>query len=117
MNEPGPGRGGAGRGLARAALNLRFAELLSRCPACSERSLSLDSGISLASSKEEWKRFGCFPGRGGKISAFGQAQESPDSSGEALASPFFPGLWNPLLPPEAAVGRTLFSAINKDSCL
>lgn len=110
-------QGGAGRALARAALNIRFAESLSRFPACSEGSLSLDGGISLASSKEEWKRFGCFRERGGKISGLRQAQESPDSSGEALATPFFPVLESPLLPPEAAVGWGLFSAINNDSCL
>lgn len=112
----GPDRGGAGRGRARAALNVRFADLLSSSPAASDRSLSLDGGISLASSKEEiW----VLPGKRREnkwFAGWGQAEESPDSSGEALASPSRPGLWRLLLPPEAAVGRG-FPAIHEDSCL
>ena len=90
MNElgPGPGRGGASP--ARAALNVRFAESQSRYPACSELWLSLDGGISLASLKEAWERFGGFPRRGGKISGFGQGQEgqeTPNSSGRSVDFP------------------------------
>ena len=90
MNELGPG---LGRGPARAALNVRFAESQSRYPVCSDLSLSLDGGISLASLKEAWKRFGCFPRRGGKISGFGQGQEgqeSPNSSGGSVDFPDSP---------------------------
>lgn len=112
MNEPVPGRGGARTG-ARSLECQICRSLLNRCPACTDCSLSLNGGISLASSKEEWKRFGCFPGRGGKISDLGQAQGSPDSSGVASASPFSLWLWSRLLPPEAAVGWRLFPAISK----
>lgn len=100
MNELETGTG-AGRGGARTcapALNVRFAELRSRCRAFSDLSLSLDGGISLASFKEEWMRFGCFPGRGGKTSDLGQGQF-------CLLS------WTCLLPPEAAVGWRMLTVI------
>lgn len=103
--------GGAGRGRARAALNVRSAESLSRCPATSDRSLSLDGGIYLASSKEEWKRFGCLPGTGGKISG-------PHTPARKRWLPHSArGCGRFLLPPEAAVGRRLFPAMHEDSCL
>jgi len=65
----------------REDLNVSFAESRGRSPACTDRTLPLDGGISLARSKDEWKRFGYFPGRGGKRSDLGQGQESPDASG------------------------------------
>lgn len=87
MNEREPDRGRGGARTSARGLECQVCRMAEWMPACSARFLSPDGGISLAGSKEEWKRFGCFPGRSGKISGLGQRQESP------LASPFCP--WPP----------------------
>lgn len=91
MSRDAGGRGGA-RTCARG-LEHEICGAADRRPACSRRSWSLHGGISLASAKGGWKRFGCFPGRGGKVSGSGQGQECPDISGlvSAFSFSFGPG--------------------------
>lgn len=75
MNEPGPE---PGRGKEQhAALNSSFG-LGCVCVCGGEprpkRSLLLGVGISLASSKKGWKRFGCFPKEGEKTCSLEQGR-------------------------------------------